>query len=493
MESPLDTGVLFTDLYQLTMSQVYFSFGMAGQEACYEHYFRTYPCYGEHRAGYCISAGLERLLDRVGNLRFGDTERSALAGMRSASGAPLFRRDFLDWLGQHADFTGLRIRAVLDGRLVHPNTPITVVEGPLALGQLLETALLSHRNFATLIATKASRVKQAARSGTVLEFGMRRAAGMGANLATEAALIGGADFSSNVGTSHKFGLPAKGTHAHSLVQAFMALGGSELEAFQAFARVYPDDCVLLVDTIDTLESGVPNAIAVFEELRRKGHRPVGIRLDSGDLASLALASARMLDRAGFEDAAIVLSDRLDELAITRMTEQLARHAEDPDRLMRRLVFGVGTRLVTSQGSPSLDGVYKLAAIRQDSVWRPAFKMTDDLAKSAPPGRKNLWRRHHRDGTAQEDLVTLVDEAHGNGEPGTYEQLLEEVWGLGGKLGPDESIEAARMRRRQDLARLSPEHLCLISPASYPVSPSQGLIALRDRVFKHAGRRGVDDG
>ena len=294
--------------------------------------------------------------------------------MRAGSGAPLFSRDFLGWLGEHGDFRRLRIRAVPDGRVVHPGTPITVVEGPLGLGQILETMLLNHRNYATLIATKAARVKQAARTGTVLEFGMRRAAGMGANLATEAALVGGADFSSNVGASHRVGLPARGTHAHSLVQAFMARGASELEAFRAFAEVYPDDCVLLVDTIDTLESGLPNAISVFEELRRRGHRPVGIRLDSGDPASLALAAARMLDRAGFEDTAIVLSDRLDELAISRITQTLSRRSEDPDRMIRRLVYGVGTRLVTSHGSPSLDGVYKLAAIHQSGAWSPAFKV-----------------------------------------------------------------------------------------------------------------------
>ena len=492
MTPPLYRGVLFTDLYQLTMAQVYFSFGMADQEACYEHYFRTYPSYGDHRAGYCVSAGLEPFLDRLATLRFGDSERSALAAMRSGSGAALFRKDFLDWLREHGDFSRLQIRSTLDGRVVHPHTPITVVKGPLVLGQLLETALLNHRNFATLIATKAARVKQAAQSGTVLEFGMRRAAGMGANLATEATLVGGADFSSNVGVSHKVGLQAKGTHAHSLVQAFMALGGSELEAFRAFAQIYPDDCVLLVDTIDTLESGIPNAITVFEELRRTGHRPVGVRLDSGELASLALAAARMLDHAGFEDAAIVLSDRLDELAIARITEELARRAEDPDRLISRLVYGVGTRMVTSHGSPSLDGVYKLAAIRQDRDWRPAFKLSDDLAKSAIPGRKSLWRRYGPDGAAEGDLVTLVEEEPSHGAAGNYEHLLEGVWGAEGKLAGPETIEAVRQRRREDLARLSPEHLDLIEPATYPVSLSQGLRTLRDRMFAVARKPQAED-
>lgn len=488
MSPPLHRGVLFTDLYQLTMAQVYFSFDMADREACYEHYFRTYPSYGDHRAGYCVAGGLRALLERLSALHFGESELDALASMRAGSGSPLFGRDFLGWLGEEGDFRRLRIRAVPDGRVVHPGTPITVVEGPLGLGQLLETLLLNHRNYATLIATKAARVKQAARTGAVLEFGMRRAAGMGANLATEAALVGGADFSSNVGASHQLGLPARGTHAHSLVQAFMARGASELEAFRAFARIYPDDCVLLVDTIDTLESGIPNAIRVFEELRRQGHRPVGIRLDSGDPASLALAAARMLDTAGFEDAAIVLSDRLDELAISRIAEYLSRRTEEPHRLLSRLVYGVGTRLVASHGSPSLDGVYKLAAIRQAGVWQAAFKLTDDQAKSALPGRKSLWRRYGAAGTARQDLVALADESPGPGEPRSWELLLDDVWGGEGILGKTDGLAEARARRHEDLSRVPADCRDLVDPAPYPVSLSLGLRTLRDQMFASASAR-----
>lgn len=481
MTDPLLHGVLFTDLYQLTMAQVYFSHGIAEQEASFEHYFRTYPSYGEHRAGYCVSAGLEPLLDRLDEHRFDRPALAALGEMRSGSGAALFGKEFLDWLGAHGDFGGLTMRAALDGRLVHPHTPITVVEGPLALAQLVETALLNHRNFATLVATKASRVKQAARPGTVLEFGMRRAAGPGANLATEAALMGGADFSSNVAVSRKVGLPSRGTHAHSLVQAFMALGGGELDAFRAYADVYPDDCVLLVDTIDTLGSGIPNAIRVFEELRRKGRRPLGIRLDSGDPASLAAAAAAMLDEAGFGDVAIVISDRLDELSIARITEQLTRDAEDPERVIGRLVFGVGTRLVTSQGAPHLDGVFKLAAVRKDRRWLPAFKRTDDPAKSAPPGRKSLWRRYRESGVAVGDMVTLVDEAPEPRETVPAEPLLEDVRKRERPPGP-EGLEEARARRRADLARLPVECLDLVRPAPYAVVRSRGLRSLSDRLL-----------
>ncbi len=483
MASSLQRGILFTDLYQLTMAQVYFSHGMADLPAGFEHYFRTYPNYGKHRAGYCVSAGVGALVDRLATLRFAEAELSALSQMRAGSGAPLFRRGFLDWLAEQGDFARLRIRATPDGRVVHPHTPITVVEGPLGMGQLVETLLLNHRNYATLVATKAARIKQAARSGMVLEFGMRRAAGTGANLATEAALVGGADFSSNVGASHRAGMAARGTHAHSLVQAFMAEGGDELDAFRAFARVYPDDCVLLVDTVNTLESGLPNAITVFEELRRRGHQPVGIRLDSGDPVDLTLQAAHILDRAGFPDVAIVLSDRLDELAIARITKSLARSAPDPDRLIGRLVFGVGTRLVTSHGSPSLDGVYKLAAIRRNGAWNPAFKITDDPAKRALPGRKRLWRRYGPDQTALSDLVTLADEEPDPRPTQTCRRLLEVVWEDG--MGSRDTIDTARARLQADLSGLPAEYRDLIDPDPYPVGPSRGLRTLDHHIRQRA--------
>ena len=483
MISSLSQGALFTDLYQLTMAQAYFKEGIADDQACYEHYFRTYPSYGNHRAGYCVSAGTEALLDRLATFQFGREERSALTTMRSGSGGALFEDDFLDWLGEHGDFRRLSIRGVLDGQVVHPHTPITVVEGPLAVGQLLETVLLNHRNFGTLIATKAARVKQAARSGMVLEFGMRRAAGMGADLATEAALVGGADYSSNVATSHRLGLPAKGTHAHSLVQAFMALGGSELDAFRAFARVYPDDCVLLVDTVNTLESGIPNAIRVFEGLRRDGHQPVGIRLDSGDPLTLVPAAVRMLDKAGFDETVVVISDRLDEQAISHITLALAQQGEH--RALRRLAYGVGTRLVTSHGAPSLGGVYKLAAIRQKSEWKPAFKMTDDPAKQSLPGRKDLWRRYQPDGTADGDMVVLMGEKPPRRGSGVWEPLLEDLWGADGKVDHG-GFEAARGRRRDSLACLDDEHLDPTNPGQYPVRLSRRMRALRDGIFAASG-------
>ncbi|HPJ72867.1 MAG TPA: nicotinate phosphoribosyltransferase, partial [bacterium] len=287
-DSPLEFGYLFTDMYQFTMAHCYYRLGLHERPARFDHFFRSYPDYGTHQAGYCVCAGLEWFLDWLANARLGTAGRDYLAGQRSRTGAPLFGSDFLKWLREHGDFSPLSVEAVPEGRVVHPGVPLTVVRGPIALAQLAETPLLNQINYQTLVATKASRLCESARGGLLLEFGLRRAQERGGNAGARAALIGGADYSSNVALSSRLGLPAKGTHGHSLVQLFLALGHSELDAFRAYAEIYPDDCILLVDTIDTLGSGIPNAIRVFEELKRGGHRPVGIRLDSGDLAHLSI-------------------------------------------------------------------------------------------------------------------------------------------------------------------------------------------------------------
>src|SRR3712207_2351985 len=335
----LQSGILFTDAYQISMAQVYYRMGIHERPALFEHFFRSYPDYGSHEAGYCISCGLETLVEWMPTAQFGEAELEVLRGLKSRQGAPLFAEDFLKWLSSSGCFEQISLRAMPEGRVAHPHVPITVVEGPLAMAQILETALLNQINFQTLIATKAARVRESARGGTVLEFGLRRAQGGGGNAATRAALIGGADFSSNVGMSAVMGLPAKGTHAHSLVQATMAMGMTELDAFRIYAETYPDDTLLLVDTIDTLGSGVPNAIKVFEELRRKGHVPVGIRLDSGDLAYLTLHAAKMLNEAGFPDTSITLSNNLDELVMWQITSQIRQEAprEGLDRSEERRV------------------------------------------------------------------------------------------------------------------------------------------------------------
>ena len=310
-------GILFTDEYQLTMAQVYYRAGLHERQAQFEHFFRDYPDYGAHQAGYCISAGLEWLLDWMQNARFRDTDIEYLRSQRGRSGQRIFDDDFLGWLRDNGNFDRISLRAIPEGRVVHPNVPLTTVQGPLAMAQILETSLLNHINYQTLIATKAARIHESGRGRMLLEFGLRRGQGKGANAGARAALIGGADYTSNVGVSHVTGYAPKGTHAHSMVQVFMSLGMGELAAFRAYADVYPDECLLLVDTIDTLQSGVPNAITVFEELRRKGHEPMGVRLDSGDLAYLSIQVAKMLDAAGFPryiHRALQRSRRADHLA-----------------------------------------------------------------------------------------------------------------------------------------------------------------------------------
>lgn len=495
-------GPLFTDQYQLTMAQVYFRNGIHDRPARFDYAFRSYPDYGRHQAGYCVFAGISDLVEWMQRVRFGPAELDALRTQRTAAGDPVFDGAFLDWLGSSAGWASVDVKAVAEGRIVHPYAPIVTVEGPLAVAQLLETSLLNHLNYPTLVATKASRVAESARGGTVLEFGTRRGPGFGANVGARAALIGGADFTSNVGMSHHVGLQPKGTHGHSMVQAFMALGLGELGAFRAYADVYPDDCVLLVDTVDTLGSGVPNAIVVFEELRRRGHAPVGVRLDSGDLAYLAIQTARLLDEAGFTDVGIVLSSNLDELAIwqilAQIEEEAPRYGVDPARLTTRLVYGVGTRLITSHGHAALDGVYKLVAIEERGAWVPAIKISENRQKVPIPGEKRLWRVLDARGYATADVVALAGEAPGTegdlrlhhpyrsgigrtiaaADITRVQELLQPAF-ADGAAQVDGDIGAARQRREADLERLDPGVRRLVNPHIYHVSMTAALKRLQD--------------
>ena len=505
-------GFLFTDMYQLTMAQLYYRLGLQEKEVQFDHFFRNYPDYGVHKAGYCINAGLEWLLDWMRDTHIRDEDIECLRAQSSRAGTPMFGEDFLAWLRRNGAFDGLTMCAIPEGRVVHPNVPLTVIQGPLAMAQILETPLLNHLNYQTLIATKAARIREAGRAQLMLEFGLRRGPEMGANAGTRAALIGGADFSSNVGISCVLGYPPKGTHAHSMVQVFMALGGSELDAFRAYADLYPDDCLLLVDTVDTLESGVPNAIRVFEELRRRGHRPLGIRLDSGDLAYLSIQAARMLNEAGFEDTSIVLSNQLDELTmwqiITQIQQEAPRHGLDPDTLVKRLVYGVGTRLITSAGDASLDGVYKLVAMRDGGHWVPALKVSDTPAKTPNPGNKLAWRLYDRQGKAIVDLLSLDDEdprqmeqlclhhptehekcrTIDRAEISDIEPLMVQVLRDGKLVYELPSIEEMREKRRQDVSRLHPGVRRLMNPHIYHVSLTQRLWDLKQEQLAALRRR-----
>lgn len=505
----LAEGILYTDQYQLTMAQLYFRMGLQDQKVQFEHFFRHYPDYDSHQAGYCVNAGMEWLLDWMETARFGDLEIEALRSQRSSKGGQLFDDDFLAWLRENGNFDHISMRAIPEGRVVHPNVPLTIVEGPLAMAQILETPLLNLLNYQTLIATKAARITQTAAGKVVFEFGMRRGPERGTLAGARAALIGGAAFTSIVGLSHTLGLPPKGTHAHSMVQLFMALGEGEHAAFQAYADVYPDDCLLLVDTINTLESGVPNAIRVFEDLRRKGHEPVGIRLDSGDLAHLSINAAKMLDQAGFSKTRIVLSNQLDELVIlqilTQIWEEAHQYGVDAEQVIDRLQFGVGTRLITSAGYSALDGVYKLTAVNQAGTWRPAIKLADTPTKTLIPGQKRIWRLYDQRQLAVADLLMLKEE-----EPcqmnkillrhpydhnayrtitcdalSSAEELLEDVLVDGKLVAERPPLDVLRARCNADIEKLDSGVRRLINPHTYHVSLSGALWDLKQSLIEKA--------
>ncbi len=500
-------GILFTDEYQLTMAQLYFRMGLHEKKAQFDHTFRDYPDYGDHKAGYCINAGLEWLVDWMAEAHFRPVDVDYLRSQTTSTGKRLFADDFLDWLGKNGTFDGITLHAIPEGRVVHPNVPLTVVQGPLAIAQILETPLLNMLNYQTLIATKAARMRSSARGKPLLEFGLRRAQDKAGNAGARAALIGGADFSSNVGISHVLGLPPKGTHAHSMVQVYMALGGSELDAFRAYAEIYPDDCLLLVDTVDTLESGVPNAIRVFEELRHNGHEPIGIRLDSGDLAHLSIQAAIMLNQAGFPQAVIVLSNQLDELVIwqiiTQIEEEAGRYGLDPVKIIDRLVFGVGTRLITSAGDSALDGVYKLVAVEKNGSWAPAIKISENPAKIPNPGHKHVWRIYDQRGYATADLLSLHEEdprqmeriflrhpseVHSHrclekNEISRIEPLLVEVLREGKLVYELPGLAEIRQTRLADRAALDPGVRRLMNPHTYHVSLTQSLWDLKQELIK----------
>ena len=501
------SGVFLTDQYQLTMAQLYYRLGIHETTAQFDHFFRSNPDYGIHKAGFCIYAGLGSLLDWLDESVFGETEINYLRHQTSSGGEPLFKEDFLEWLQHGFSAKAIDLYAMQEGRVVHPNVPVHVVEGPLAIGQIIETGLLNIVNYQILVATKAARIKQSTHGQLLMEFGLRRAQGLGILTGTRAALIGGADYSSNVGASHILGFPPKGTHAHSMVQVFLGMGQSELDAFQAYADLYPDDCLLLVDTIDTLGSGIPNAIRVFEKLKREGHQPIGIRLDSGDLAHISIKAARMLNEAGFPEVSIVLSNDLDELVIwqiiTQIQEEAARYGVDPDHLIHRLVYGVGTKLITSAGDSALDGVYKLVAIREKDQWVPTLKISENIDKTLNPGNKRVWRVYDQRGKATADLIALYDEDIRHQSPlvlrhptlaskqrclevdeiDHIEKLLIPVIQDGEVVVDRPSIQEMWTVRDADINSLDPGVRRIMNPHTYHVSLSQKLWDLKQAMIQ----------
>lgn len=378
---------LLTDLYELTMMQGYFERG-DNETVVFDIFFRANPC----GSGYSVAAGLQQAIDYVKNLNFSYEDVDYLRGLG------LFSEKFLQYLsGYH--FTG-SIYAIPEGTVVFPREPLVKVIAPIMEAQLVETALLNIINHQSLIATKASRVVYAAQGDTVMEFGLRRAQGPDAGLyGARAAIIGGCAGTSNVLTGKEFNVKVMGTHAHSWIMSFP----DEYTAFRTYAKLYPGSCCLLVDTYDTLKSGVPNAIRVFREMKEQGIplTSYGIRLDSGDLAYLSKKARKMLDEAGFEDAYIAASNDLDEYLLHDLKMQGAAINS----------WGVGTNLITSKDCPSFGGVYKLAAIQNaDGEFIPKIKLSENTEKITNPGNKTIYRIYEKEtGKIKADLICFADE------------------------------------------------------------------------------------
>jgi nicotinate phosphoribosyltransferase len=363
---------LLTDLYQLTMAYGYWRQGLHDREAVFHLFYRRAPFDGH----YAFASGLETALDLLENFRFEAEDVQYLGGLRDGRGQALFPEPFLNYL-QRMRFTG-KVEALPEGSPAYPFEPMLQITAPLLQAQLIETALLNIINFSTLITTKAARIVAAAQGDPVVEFGLRRAQGIDGGLtASRAAYIGGAAGTSNVWAGRFYGIPVKGTHAHSWVMVY----GDELASFRAYAEAFPGNCIFLVDTYDTLE-GVRNAIRVGRELRQQGYEMNGIRLDSGDLGELSKAARQLLDAAGFPEVSIVASNDLDEYRIRELKNNGARIG----------VWGVGTRLATAYDQPALGGVYKLAALRHpEGYWQYRLKKSEQLIKINNPGRLQVRR------------------------------------------------------------------------------------------------------
>jgi len=462
---------LLTDMYELTMMAGYLREGRADNRVCFEYFFRSMPL----DAGFAIAAGLDPFLQYLSALRFHDDD---LAYLRSLE---LFDEAFLEAL---ADFRpNCTVRAVPEGTLVFPNEPIMQIEGRIFEAQLLETALLNLLNHQTLIASKAARIHLAAKGEPVMEFGLRRAHGPDGGISgARAAYIGGCASTSNVLAGKIYGIPVSGTHAHSWVMSFP----SELESFRAFVRHYPKEPILLVDTYDTLGSGVPNAITVFKEMHAAGNkvRPA-IRLDSGDLAKLSKGAFDLIVEAGLEDPLIVASNDLEEDLIADIRNQGARIN----------AWGVGTHLITARNNPSLNGVYKLVAIHDGDQWTPRIKLSQNIEKATVPGRKRLVR--YSDASAHPIGDVLYDAEETWPESGAIpcrrrllphreeringavasEDMLQVVFDQGGRTNQAPPIEAIRNRTLSQLDSLADEYKRLRNPERYHVhlSPAIGQL------------------
>lgn len=488
----MSTSMIATDFYQLTMMQGYLKTNMLERRGVFDLFYRKPPFGGS----YAVVCGINSAMELIHNLEITaeDVESLAAAGME---------RDFCQWLlrnkvGRKGIFQG-EVRGMLEGSLVLPNEPILRIEAPIYLAQILETPLLNLVNHETLVATKAARIVNSARGRPIMEFGMRRARGIESSVkATRAAFVGGVASTSNVLAWQKYGIPVSGTMSHAWVMAF----SGELEAFLAYMEQAPDNIILLIDTYDTLETGLPNAIETFREMFSRGKSPkvFGVRIDSGDLADLSRKVRAVLDENGFQDARIVVSNDLDEYII----ESLLIQGASVD------VFGVGTKLVNTDGATSLGGVYKLAEIES----MPRMKISGNPEKTTNPGRKQVWRIWSKEGrekagkdpeamTFVTDIIGLEEEDISplsplqlkDGErpwtpltlePGSFEAkplLVRLAPGMDGSLPGSDPLEG-RTNLKLEMGRIRPQCSRLVNPEPLKVSLSARLARLKGELIEH---------
>ena len=467
---------MLVDFYELTMANGYFNKDLINKVACFDMFFRRVPDGG----GYCIMAGVEQLTEYLSNLKFTEEDIKFLRNKN------MFSEDFLNYL-ENFEFC-CDVWAVPEGNPVFPNEPLVIVKGPVIQAQFIETMILLTINHQTLIATKANRICNAANGRPVMEFGSRRAQGYdGAIYGARAAVIGGCSSTACTISDQRFNIPAVGTMAHSWVQLF----DTEYEAFKAWCEIYPDNAVLLIDTYNVLKSGLPNAIKAFDEiLKPKGIRPKGIRIDSGDITYLTKKCRKILDKAGYEDCGIVISNSLDEYIIRDVLEQGACIDS----------FGVGERLITAKSEPVFGGVYKLSAVEKDNVLIPKIKISENEEKITNPGFKKVIRIFDKNtNMAIADLITMHDEIIDENLPleifnpvHTWKRkkitnyytkdLLVPIFQKGKLVYKNPSVLEIKEFAKKECKKLWPEILRFENPHTYYVDLSNELWSIKQKLL-----------
>ncbi|MBR5239258.1 MAG: nicotinate phosphoribosyltransferase [Clostridia bacterium] len=469
---------MLTDFYEFTMSNGYFKNGMKDTEVAFDLFFRKVPNDG----GYAIMAGLEQMIEYINNLHFSEEDVAYLRGKG------IFSEEFLEYLSNFS--FSCSVWAIPEGTPIFPMEPVVTVRGPVIEAQLMETMLLLTVNHQSLIATKANRIVQASEGRAVMEFGSRRAQGYdGAIYGARAAYIGGCAGTACTVTDQLFDIPALGTMAHSWVQMF----DTELEAFQTYARCYPNDCTLLVDTYNVLKSGIPNAIKAFDtEVVPRGFRPKGIRIDSGDITYLSKKARKMLDDAGYPDVKIVASNSLDEYIIRDMLNQGAKVD----------TFGVGERLITSKSEPVFGGVYKLVSVFRDGEEIPKIKLSENVSKITIPGFKSLYRLYSNEtGKAIADVITKYEENFDGVteyelfDPQytwkrkivtnfTAKKLLLPIFENGKQVYTSPTLKELKNYCQNEVATLWDEVTRFENPHTYYVDLSPDLWQIRENMLQH---------